>query len=195
VRIADPVDSRVTGEHRGGTVLGTPGKSPRHFETGVLESGTVVEPLVTLFEHGAEGAGVGAPGGVIVDLVPVPAGQTKIFKEYESSSPSYWRATYQPWSFFAFPTRGRISACLKPVSFTRSDRKRAARSRADSVGSVAISRSSLVSGLSVIVIWFSRPLSATSLRLFASPPIVLLALLDSQRQTQTTTQTIGLQGT
>jgi hypothetical protein len=87
--------------------------------------------------------------------------------------------------------RGRISACLKPVSFTRSDRKRAARGRADSVGSVAISRSSLVSGLSVIVMWFSRPLSATSLRLFASPPIVLLALLDSQRQTQTTTQTIG----
>src|SRR5215217_5880682 len=67
VRVPDPVDAPVAGEHRGGAVFGAPGKSPGLFEAGVFRYGAVVEALVAFLEDGSRGAGVGAPGGVVVD--------------------------------------------------------------------------------------------------------------------------------
>ena len=48
VPVSYPVDTPVTREHRGGAVLGSPGKVPRLFEAGMFEARSVVEPLVTL---------------------------------------------------------------------------------------------------------------------------------------------------
>src|SRR5215211_3541299 len=42
VRVTDPVDAPVAGEHRGGAVLGAPGEVPRLFESGVLEPGPII---------------------------------------------------------------------------------------------------------------------------------------------------------
>src|SRR5215212_6644549 len=50
VPVSYPVDTPVTRKHRGGAVLGSPGKVPRRFEAGMFEARSVVEPLVTLLE-------------------------------------------------------------------------------------------------------------------------------------------------
>jgi hypothetical protein len=58
VRVADPVDAPVPGEHRGCAVLRAPGKSSSLFEADVFRYGAVVEALVTLFEQRSGLAGV-----------------------------------------------------------------------------------------------------------------------------------------
>src|SRR5919205_2104654 len=74
VGVADAVDAPVSGKYRGGPVLGPPGKVPGLFQSGVFVARSVVEPLVTLLEDGAQSAGVGPPAGVVVDLGARPGG-------------------------------------------------------------------------------------------------------------------------
>src|SRR5215210_4428705 len=66
--VADTVDAAVAGEYRGGSVLRAPEELPGFPKAGVLCHGAVVCAVVALFEHRSYGAGVGAPGGVVVDL-------------------------------------------------------------------------------------------------------------------------------
>src|SRR3712207_2902871 len=74
-RVSYPVDAPVAGQDRGGPVLRAPPQLPGLLQAGVVEPRAVVEALVALFEHGAPGAEVGSPGGVVVDVGPGQIGR------------------------------------------------------------------------------------------------------------------------
>src|SRR5215204_494501 len=62
------VDATVARQYGRGSVLRAPRQLPDLLQAGVVGARAIVQALVALFEHGARGAAVDSPGGVVVDL-------------------------------------------------------------------------------------------------------------------------------
>ncbi len=63
-----PVDAFLVGQDGRGPISPAPHQLPDLPQTGMAFLQAVVEALVALFEHGAHGAAISSPGGVVVDL-------------------------------------------------------------------------------------------------------------------------------
>ena len=62
------VDATVARQYGRGSVLRAPRQLPDLLQAGVVGARAIVQALVALFEHRADGAAIGSLGGVVVDL-------------------------------------------------------------------------------------------------------------------------------
>jgi hypothetical protein len=155
-RVPYLMDAPVARQYARGPVLWAPPQLPGLLQAGVVGHGAVVEALVAFLEHGAPGAAVDAPGGVIVDLGPCSRRPHEDFQGVGAVL-AVVAAGYIPLLRpCASCRRGTISDSTKAGSSTTTVRKGAALCRANSVGSPEISCSSFACGVrDVVVIGFS----------------------------------------
>src|SRR5215204_3437760 len=64
------MDAPIVGQDGRGSIFCAPRQLPDLLQMGVVEPRTVVEALVTLFEHRPHDAAISSPAGVVVDLRP-----------------------------------------------------------------------------------------------------------------------------